>query len=206
MNIRFSASEYLEISVEESSSIKHYLRQPQRLVRAIANPKLMEQLSEELYELKMRPLNFMEIYHFQPTVVLKVWAGASGTVYLSSESCEIRGIDYINERFSLNVKGKLSPCQSNGKAYLKGKADLEVKVELPPPLRLTPKPLLEVAGNGLLKSVLLRIKQRLLSQLLKDYRQWANSNTEPVISYQLPVTSAAKGTLSGTQLPVTSEQ
>ena len=206
MNIRFSASEYLEISVEESSSIKHYLRQPQRLVRAIANPKLMEQLSEELYELKMRPLNFMEIYHFQPTVVLKVWAGASGTVYLSSESCEIRGIDYINERFSLNVKGKLSPCQSNGKAYLKGKADLEVKVELPPPLRLTPKPLLEVAGNGLLKSVLLRIKQRLLSQLLKDYRQWTNSNTEPVISYQLPVTSAAKGTLSGTQLPVTSEQ
>ncbi len=206
MNIRFSASEYLEISVEESSSIKHYLRQPQRLVRAIANPKLMEQLSEELYELKMRPLNFMEIYHFQPTVVLKVWAGASGTVYLNSEGCEIRGIDYINERFSLNVKGKLSPCQSNGKVYLKGKADLEVKVELPPPLRLTPKPLLEVAGNGLLKSVLLRIKQRLLSQLLKDYRQWANSNTEPVISYQLPVTSAAKGTLSGAQLPVTSEQ
>ena len=206
MNIRFSASEYLEISVEESSSIKHYLRQPQRLVRAIANPKLMEQLSEELYELKMRPLNFLEIYHFQPTVVLKVWAGASGTVYLNSESCEIRGIDYINERFSLNVKGKLSPCQSNGKAYLKGKADLEVKVELPPPLRLTPKPLLEVAGNGLLKSVLLRIKQRLLSQLLKDYRQWTNSNTEPVISYQLPVTSAAKGTLSGAQLPVTSEQ
>ncbi len=206
MNIRFSASEYLEISVEESSSIKHYLRQPQRLVRAIANPKLMEQLSEELYELKMRPLNFMEIYHFQPTVVLKVWAGASGTVYLNSEGCEIRGIDYINERFSLNVKGKLSPCQSNGKAYLKGKADLEVKVELPPPLRLTPKPLLEVAGNGLLKSVLLRIKQRLLSQLLKDYRQWADSNTEPVISYQLPVTSAAKGTLSGAQLPVTSEQ
>ncbi len=187
MNIRFSASEYLEISVEESSSIKHYLRQPQRLVRAIANPKLMEQLSEELYELKMRPLNFMEIYHFQPTVVLKVWAGASGTVYLNSEGCEIRGIDYINERFSLNVKGKLSPCQSNGKVYLKGKADLEVKVELPPPLRLTPKPLLEVAGNGLLKSVLLRIKQRLLSQLLKDYRQWANSNTEPVIGYQLPV-------------------
>ncbi len=206
MNIRFSASEYLEISVEESSSIKHYLRQPQRLVRAIANPKLMEQLSEELYELKMRPLNFLEIYHFQPTVVLKVWAGASGTVYLNSEGCEIRGIDYINERFSLNVKGKLSPCQSNGKAYLKGKADLEVKVELPPPLRLTPKPLLEVAGNGLLKSVLLRIKQRLLSQLLKDYRQWADSNTEPVISYQLPVTSAAKGTLSGAQLPVTSEQ
>ncbi len=187
MNICFSASEYLEISVEESSSIKHYLRQPQRLVRAIANPKLMEQLSEELYELKMRPLNFMEIYHFQPTVVLKVWAGASGTVYLNSEGCEIRGIDYINERFSLNVKGKLSPCQNNGKAYLKGKADLEVKVELPPPLRLTPKPLLEVAGNGLLKSVLLRIKQRLLSQLLKDYRQWSNSNTEPVIGYQLPV-------------------
>ncbi|MGK7876344.1 MAG: DUF1997 domain-containing protein [Xenococcaceae cyanobacterium] len=195
MYTRFTASESLEMAVcEEAVPIQHYLRQPQRLVRAIADPKLMEQLSESRFRLKMRPLNFMEMYHFQPAVVLKVWAGASGTVYLNSEECEIRGIEYINERFFLNVKGKLSPCQSNGKTYLKGKADLEVKVELPPPLWLTPTPLLEVAGNGLLKSVLFRIKQRLLSQLLKDYHQWANSNTEqqnasqsnqlPAISYQ----------------------
>jgi hypothetical protein len=179
MEINFTASETLEILVEEQTiPIGHYLRQPQRLVKAIADPKRMEQLSESLFRLKMRSLDFMNIYHFQPTVVLKVWTGASGTVYLNSESCEVRGIDYINDRFFLNVKGKLFPYQEGEKTYLKGKADLEVKVALPPPLWLTPKPLLEVAGTGLLKSVLGRIKQRLLAQLLKDYCQWVKQNSE----------------------------
>lgn len=193
MNIRFAASESLAIVVEEQQApIQHYLRQPQRLVNAIADPKLMEQLSESSFRLKMRPLNFMDLYHFQPTVILDVWTGASGTVYLKSEDCEIRGIDYINDRFSLNVKGKLSPYQENNKTYLKGKADLEVSVELPPPLLFTPKPLLEVAGNGLLKSVLLRIKQRLLSQLLKDYYQWANGDAELNNASQSPGLSAVE--------------
>lgn len=174
METRFTASETVEIPVEEQTvPIQHYLRQPQRLVRAIANPNLMEQLSESRFRLKMRSLNFMNMYHFQPTVVLKVWTDGNGRVYLLSEDCEIRGIEYINDRFALKVKGILSPIQKNEKTYLQGQADLEVKVELPPALRLTPKPLLEVTGNGLLKSVLVRIKQRLLSQLLKDYRHWA---------------------------------
>jgi hypothetical protein len=179
MNIHLTASESLEIAVEEQSvPIQHYLRQPQRLVSAIADPKRMEQLSESHFRLKMRPLNFMDMYHFQPTVILKVWTGASGTVYLNSESCEIRGIDYINDRFFLNVKGKLFPHQHKDKTYLQGRADLEVKVELPPALWVTPKPLLEIAGNGLVKGVLSRIKQRLLGQLLKDYCQWAKQNNE----------------------------
>ncbi|MDJ0727104.1 MAG: DUF1997 domain-containing protein [Prochloraceae cyanobacterium] len=185
MDVCFKASESVKITVEEqSSSIQHYLRQPQRIVKAIANPKLMEQLSESNFRLKMQSLNFMDIYHFQPTVILKVWTGASGRVYLNSEDCEIRGIDYINDRFSLDVKGKLWPQQEGGKTYLIGKADLGVKVDLPPALWLTPKPLLEVAGNGLLKSVLLRIKQRLLNQLLKDYRDW-NDYNNPEIAERL---------------------
>lgn len=197
MKVRFTASEVLEIAIEEQKvPIQHYLRQPQRLVKAIANPKLMEQLSPERYRLKMRPLNFMEIYHFQPIVILKVWAGASGVVYLNSEECEIKGIEYINERFSLNVKGRLSPCQKDGKAYLAGKADLEVKVELPPALWFTPRPLLEVAGNGLLKSVLLRIKQKLLTQLLQDYQHWANSDAEEVKSVSNSTLSTAENPIA----------
>ena len=176
MNTRFTASETVEIAVKEQSvPIQHYLRQPQRLVQALANPNLMEQLSPERFRLKMRPLNFMEIYHFQPTVVLKVWSDAKGSIYINSEDCEIRGIEYIDQRFSLNVTGQLSPHQNGETTYLKGRADLKVEVELPLPLRLTPTPFLEAAGNGLLKSVLQRIKQRLLSQLLQDYRQWADN-------------------------------
>jgi len=196
MTVKFTASESVEILIEEANSIKHYLRQPQRIVKAIANPNLMKQLSEERYQLKMRELNFMDMYHFQPTVILKVWAGASGTVYLNSEGCEIKGIDYINDRFSLELKGKLFPWENEGKTYLKGKADLVVKVELPPPLWFTPKPLLEVAGNGLLKSVLLSIKQRLLSQLLKDYHHWATDNTDAKTSSHPSVLAPAENLAS----------
>ncbi|VEP16002.1 conserved hypothetical protein [Hyella patelloides LEGE 07179] len=174
MHARFQATESVKISVEEAEiPIQHYLRQPQRLVKAIANPKLMKQLSDDLYELKMRPINFMGIYHFQPTVLLKVWTRANGTVYLKSEGCQIQGIDYINRRFCLNLKGILSPQQHQNQTTLEGQADLEVKVDIPSPLMLTPKSILEGTGNGLLKSVLTRIKQRLISQLLEDYSQWA---------------------------------
>ena len=50
MYVSFTASESVKISVaNEEIPIKHYLRQPQRLVKAIANPRLMKQLSEDLY-------------------------------------------------------------------------------------------------------------------------------------------------------------
>jgi Protein of unknown function (DUF1997) len=185
-NVCFTASEVVEIAVEEQEiPVRHYLRQPQRLVKAIAEEKLMIPLPEERYRLQMRPLNFMELYSIQPTVVLKVWATSEGTVHLNSESCEIRGVDYINDRFSLNLVGKLAPFEQQGKTYLKGKAHLTVTVDLPPLLWLTPTPLLEITGNGLLKSVLVRIKQRLLSQLLADYRHWANRNSTQTAATQL---------------------
>ncbi len=179
MKISFKATESLGIPVEEGPvPIQHYLRQPQRLVKAIADPKLMDQLSAEQFRLKMRPLNFMEIYSFQPTVTLKVRGDGNGTVYLSSQSCEIKGLEYLNNRFYLNLQGKLSPRLLNGQTHLQGIADLSVTGELPPPLWFTPRPLLEMTGNGLLKSVLLRIKQKLLSQLLQDYREWAKKDNQ----------------------------
>jgi hypothetical protein len=179
MHVRFKATESVQILIEdEEIPIQHYLRQPQRLVEAIANPQLMQQLSEERYKLKMRPINFMEMYHFQPIVILKVWAGTKGMVYLKSEECEIRGVDYIDRRFSLQLKGILYPESDRETTSLQGQADLEVKVDLPPTLRLTPQPWLEMAGNTLLKSVLVRIKQRLVSQLLKDYRHWATKEAQ----------------------------
>ena len=174
MYVSFNSSESVKISVEdEEIPIQHYLRQSQRLVKAIANPKLMKQVADDLYELKMRPINFMEIYHFQPIVLLKVWSGSNGSVYLKSESCQIKGIDYINKRFSLKLKGILYPQENNGKTTLQGQADLEVGVGVPTALMFTPKPFLEMAGNKLLNSVLIRIKQKLIAQLIQDYRSWA---------------------------------
>ena len=178
MTSQFVASQSVEIIVpEQPVPIRHYLRQPQRLVHAIADPNLIKQLSQERYRLQMRPLNFMSLT-FQPTVDLKVWADGDGAVHLTSLGCEIPGLDYINQRFSLDLKGKLYSYQTNGIILLKGRADLNVNVEIPLPFSLTPKPILETTGNSLLKSVLVRIKQRLMHQLLLDYRQWANQDIQ----------------------------
>ncbi len=189
MSTRFSASQAVEIIVpEQPVPIQHYLRQPQRLVNALVDPSRVKHLSAERFRLTMRPLTFMTL-SIQPTVDIKVWAEANGTIYLQSQGCEIRGIDYINQRFALKLNGYLSPYQVGSKTGLQGNADLEVQVELPPPLWLTPKPILETAGNGLLKSVLLTIKQRLQHQLLADYYAWASDTEETnagLIIPQLP--------------------
>lgn len=176
MHTRFTASQSVEIGVpEQPIPIQHYLRQPHRLVKALVDPSRIEQLNEEIFRLKIRPLSFMTL-SIQPTADLKVWAEPNGTVHLRSVACEIMGLEYLNQRFALNLEGHLSPCQINGVTLLKGKADLEVQVELPFPLSLTPKPIVEATGNGLLKSVLMTIKQRLLHQLLSDYRSWVDDN------------------------------
>jgi hypothetical protein len=178
MHTQFAASQSVEIAVpEQPVPIQHYLRQPQRLVQALVDPTRIQQLCEDGFRLKMRPLSFLS-FSIQPTVDLRVWTESDGTVHLESTHSEIRGIEYINQRFALNLVGKLYSRQVKGITYLKGRADLEVKVELPPALWLTPKPLLEAAGNGLLKSVLLTIKQRLMHQLLLDYRRWASTGTD----------------------------
>ncbi|MBX9253964.1 DUF1997 domain-containing protein [Desmonostoc muscorum CCALA 125] len=178
MATRFTASQSVEIAVpEEPIPIQHYLRQPQRLVKALVDNSRIQQVSEEVFRLKMRPLTFMSL-SIQPTVDMRVWAESNGIIYLRSLGCEILGFEYINQRFTLNLKGYLSPKEQTTGTRLQGRADLEVQIDLPPPFSLTPKPILEATGNGLLKSVLLTVKQRLLHQLLADYRYWVISQTK----------------------------
>lgn len=175
MDIRFTASQSVDIPVvEQPVPIQHYLRQPQRLVHALASSSRIEHLGNDLFRLKMRPLSFMML-NLQPTVDMNVWVESDGTVRLRSQGCEILGVEYINQRFALNLSGQLQPFTIAGMTHLQGKADLEVMVELPPPFLLTPKPILETTGNGLLKSVLLTVKQRLVHQLVSDYQLWART-------------------------------
>ncbi|MBH8553124.1 DUF1997 domain-containing protein [Nostocaceae cyanobacterium CENA357] len=178
MATKFTASQSVEIAVpQQPIPIQHYLRQPQRLVNALVDSRRIQQLSEEVFRLKMRPLTFMSL-SIQPTVDMRVWAESNGMIFLRSVDCEILGFEYINQRFALNLQGHLSPYQLSTGTRLQGRADLEVQVDFPPPFSLTPKPILEATGNGLLKSVLLTIKQRLLHQLLTDYRHWVISQTK----------------------------
>lgn len=177
MILRLTASQSVDIPiVEQKIPIEHYLRQPKRLVNALIDPTRLEELAQDCFRFKMRPLHFI-VLTIQPTVDMRLWSSSKGKIYLKSERCEIRGVEYINQRFSLNLVGILESLKIKGTTHLKGQANLEVKVELPPPLLFTPLPVLEKSGNGLLKSVLMTIKQRLTHQLLVDYYKWANDET-----------------------------
>ena len=173
--VNFTADRSVEIAVPKHPiPIQHYLRQPHRLVRSLVDANRIRQVSDDEFCLTMRTLSFFS-FDLQPTVYLRVWSEADGTVRIASTKCEIRGIDYIDRRFSLALVGKLSPCQQHGQTYLIGHADLEVRVDLPMPLSFMPKSIVESAGNSLLKSILITFEQRLMNQLLADYIDWANT-------------------------------
>jgi len=192
MDVQFHASQSIDLTVPELSiPVQHYLRQPQRLVQALADPSRVELLSENCFRLKMRPLSFLML-NLQPIVDLELQADANGAIALHSIGCEILGVEYINERFQLSLNGRLTPELVYGKTHLQGRADLQVQVDVPPMLWLTPKPLLEATGNGLLKSILMTIKQRLTHQLLLDYRNWV----EAQVQEHRTVDSSLPGSLS----------
>lgn len=182
MMTEFRASESVSIAVpSQPISVAHYLRQPQRLIHALTEQSQVEMLSEMVsidkqhreFRLKMQPLHFLHLT-IQPTVDLDVWVDANGTVYLRSTKTEIRGLDYIDRRFTLTLEGQISPqTDIDNQVKLVGRADLKVSVEIPPILWLTPPLVLEITGNSLLKSVLLTIKQRLVQRLIADYTIWA---------------------------------
>jgi len=188
MELRFHACQVVEISVaEQPVPIQHYLRQPRRVVNALAHSSQIEALGGDLYRLKMRPISFMML-SLQPIVDMRVWAEPDGTIEIRSTGCEIRGFQYVNQRFALDLVGKLQPVSNPSQTLLKGRADLAVAVEIPPAMRLTPRAFLETTGNSLLKSVLLTIKQRLMHHLLTDYYTWVADNP--------PVQSATNGLIT----------
>jgi Protein of unknown function (DUF1997) len=180
MQTEFFASQSVLIQVPpQVVPIQHYLRQPQRLVYALTDPSRVESLGEDIFRLKMRPLSFLML-SLQPTVDMRVRVSPTGEVRLRSVACEIRGVEYINQRFQFDLLGRLAPKQRDVHTELVGQADLRVKVDLPPALWFTPKSLLETTGNGLLKSVLMTMKQRLIHHLIQDYCEWSREIDGPL--------------------------
>ncbi len=173
----FQVSQTLKMVVpNEVRPIEQYLLQPQRLVQAITDPSRIQQLAPSHFRLRLRPLKFMML-RLEPTVDLQVWTEAEGTLYLKALDCEIRGAQFLRQSFGLELAGTLSPHRRVSETELSGKADLKVQVEVPPPLKLIPEPVLESSGRAFLKGILLTIKYRLERQLVQDYRRWVKANS-----------------------------
>jgi hypothetical protein len=173
MDIRFTSSQAVELRVPDHPiPIATYLRSSERVVRALAVTSQIESLGNDLYRQSLRSMRFLSL-SLQPVVDMRVWTDAEARVNVHSVRCELVGMEYINDKFMLNLQGQLYPTLKQGVIYLEGLAKLVVEVELPPPFSMMPRSMLEAAGNGLLQNVLGTIKQRLMQQLLVDYQQWA---------------------------------
>jgi hypothetical protein len=175
MQVKFTGFQDISVLVpSESVPLQHYLRQPHRLVYALADRSRVERLGDRSFRLSMRSREFMAL-KFQPVVDLQVWSDPNGVVQVRSTTCELKGIDYINERFKFDLVGELRPYTRDGQTWLKGGGDLRIAVDLPPVFWMTPKPILEAAGNSLLQGILMTFKQRIGHQLIADYQQWAGT-------------------------------
>ncbi|MDJ0676796.1 MAG: DUF1997 domain-containing protein [Calothrix sp. MO_167.B42] len=161
--------------------IEHYLRQPQRLVQAITNPRQVQQLNRSHFRLQLRPLQFM-MFRLEPIVDLQVWTQPEGVLKLRSLNCEIPGMEFLSQSFRLELAGNLSSHHLLTTTELQGKADLKVQVDVPPALKLIPEAVLEKSGKAFLNSILLTIKYRLERQLVQDYRRWVKGNSTGLMS------------------------
>ncbi len=179
----FHASQSLNLQVpNEAIPIEHYLRQPQRLVQAITDPRRIEPLSQEVYRLSLRPLQFLSV-SVEPTADLRVWVLNDGTLRLEAIRCEVRApeyLSYVNDSFSMGLKGSLKPTRYERYTELMGKANLTIQLELPPPLKFMPTPMLDAAGRTFLAGILMTMKGRIERNLVNDYRTWVEqSHTLP---------------------------
>lgn len=184
MFVEFHALESVSITVpSQIVPIGHYLRQPQRIINTLSEQSRVKILSEpalgnmghQAFRLEMQSLRFLQLT-IQPVVDMDVWTEKEGAVHLRSIRTKIRGTDWIDRRFTLELFGQIAPHTDNhGQTRLVGNADLKVCIDMPPIFRLTPHFVLEVTGNSLLKSVLLKFKQRLMQKLVADYVSWASN-------------------------------
>ncbi|MEL6351890.1 MAG: DUF1997 domain-containing protein [Cyanobacteria bacterium J06627_28] len=179
--VRFSASQAVTISVpSQPHSVNEYLSEPSRLVSALVDEQQVQALGANTFRVRVRPLKFVG-FTLQPVCDIEVWTEGE-TVRLSSTKCQLEGYESFNQKFSLNMQGYLVSQVTNKGNNLRGQANLIVSVDLPQALRMTPKPLLERTGNGLLNGILITLKQRLMRQLVANYCAWATSASTPSAS------------------------
>ncbi|MEY3297002.1 MAG: hypothetical protein RLZZ597_262 [Cyanobacteriota bacterium] len=177
----FHASQALHLRVpHEVIPIEHYLRQPQRLVQAITDPRRIEPREDGVYRLSLRPLHFFGL-HVEPTTDLKVWGLADGSLCLEAINCEVRGPDYlsyINDSFSMGLKGILKPHRQDQHTDLQGEANLTIRLDMPPPIKFMPHSVLDATGRTFLSGILMTMKSRIEHHLIHDYRAWVEHTTQ----------------------------
>lgn len=157
--------------------LSHYLKQPRRLVNALMNPDQVEELSPDTFRFHLRGFKFLML-NIRPIVDLQIDTSEDHVLKVRSVDCKIRGNQFVDRQFSLDLQGQLRLHERPDYTELKGDVDLAIAVGLPPILSMTPNSLLETTGNQILRGVLNTIKQRLMHQLASDYERWNRQQVE----------------------------
>lgn len=171
-----------------SVPLRHYLKQPRRLVHALMNPEQVEELRPDTFRFHLRGFQFLML-NIRPVVDLQIDVSQEHMLTVRSVGCKIEGNEFVDRQFALDLSGKLYLKEQDTVTDLRGEVDLAIAVGLPPILALTPHSLLETTGNQILRGVLMTMKQRLMRQLAADYEAWSRQQTGPV-SPQLALNSA----------------
>jgi hypothetical protein len=173
MDARFSANQSVEITVPDlARPIAEYLRQGDRIVAAMVGNGEMTVVGADVFQLKLRPIGLLSL-SLQPIVNVRVWTTDDDVLHVESVDYQILGLEaFGNPRFELRLEGELYPRRVRQEVRLQGQVDLLVCVDVPRPLSLTPRGMIERAGNAVMAGVLGTMKQQLLKNLVADYQGW----------------------------------
>jgi hypothetical protein len=182
--LQLSAQQSVTLKVDRKPiPLRHYLKQPRRLVHALMNPSQVKDLGQGRFRFYLKGIQFFMI-NIRPVVDLHIDVSQEHVLKVRSTGCQIQGNEFVDQRFNLSLLGTLRLDERDTMTHVQGTADLAIGVELPPVLQMTPNALLETTGNQILKGILLTMKQRLMRQLITDYERWSNQQ-ETAIAPQL---------------------
>jgi len=174
----FHVTQTLDMTIpSRDQSFECYLQKPQRFLKAIMDPRRIEEISPHHFHLQLRPLKFMML-SIQPTVTLRAEMQEDGKLHLEMTEYEVHGVEFLQDSFQIALTGWLSPHAKAESTELSGKADLIVHTEVPPALQFLPESALSGTGKTFLQSILKTIKGRLEARLVEDYTRWAQSPQE----------------------------
>ena len=140
------------------------------------NPSQVDDLGDNTFRFHLRGFEFLML-SVRPVVDLHIDVSEDHVLKVRSVDCKIRGNEYINKQFSLDLSGILKLNDHEDVTDLDGNVELKIAVGLPPVLEATPQPLIETTGNQILNGVLSTMKQRLMRQLAADYERWSREQT-----------------------------
>lgn len=179
----FSAQQTVRVELAGSwAQVQAFLQEPRHLTAALLDQGQVRQLDRECFEVRMRWIGALGL-QVRPIVRLRIQTPRPGEVRLQAIGCRIEGNDWIHDHFDLAFEGSLLPLQilsetPSPRVILQGQAQLQVGLELPPLLALTPSPLVETVGTTIVKGVLMTIRHSLSRQLPQSCQAFVRSRSQ----------------------------